>query len=268
MKTIRLPDGTGVKGPRRLEARYLYQEIFVDRVYNGYPMRRGGTVVDAGANIGLFGLWASRHLEPDRMLMFEPIPDTFRALDANAREHFPAAQRFNIGLATRRGTATFRHYPGATGWASMIPREDLLRESLFVYLQRGSLGPPVGAFRLLGKMAPAIQRRLYNRVCDGLFADRVDIDCPVTTLSDVIVEHEIDRIDLLKLDVEGAELEVLEGLEPEHRSRLATVSAEVEDVNGSLAKIRLLLDACGMETRIHQPDDLAGTPFHLVRAWR
>jgi methyltransferase FkbM-like protein len=37
------------------------------------------------------------------------------------------------------------------------------------------------------------------------------IEVPVTTLDDIIEEHELPRADLLKIDVEGLELEVLKG---------------------------------------------------------
>jgi FkbM family methyltransferase len=268
MKTIRLPDGTRVMGLRRVETRFLYQEIFVDRIYGGHEVRRGGCVVDVGANIGLFGLWASRHLEPERLLLFEPIPETFRVLEANACAHYPGAQRFNLGLARATGIETFYYYPGAAGWASMLPREELLRESLLAYLQRGSLGLPLTAFRLLGRVAPRVQRAVHDLVCSRLFAARRDVDCPVTTLSEVIADHEIESIDLLKLDVEGAELQVMQGLRTEHWPRLGAVTAEVEDVDEALETLCRLFETSGLHTDVRQPAELAGTPFHLLTATR
>lgn len=41
-------------------------------------------------------------------------------------------------------------------------------------------------------------------------------DCSMCTVSDLIREHALARIDLLKIDVEGAELDVLRGITPEH----------------------------------------------------
>lgn len=268
MKTIRLPDGSRVMGLRRVETRFLYQEIFVDRVYGGHEVARGGCVVDVGANIGLFGLWASRDLEPARLLLFEPIPEIFRVLEVNANDHFSTAQPRNVGLASEAGTATFRYYPGAAGWASILPREELLRESLLVWLQRGSLGLPVTAFRLMGRVAPRVQRALYHLACDRIFAARRDIDCAVTTLSDVILDHEIEKIDLLKLDVEGTELQVLQGLRSEHWPRLGAIAAEVEDVDGSLEELCRLLENHGLHAQTRQTAELVGTPFHLLTATR
>jgi FkbM family methyltransferase len=257
-----------VAAANRLECHFLYQEIFRDRVYQVDGIARGGCVVDAGSNIGLFALWAWRHLEPARTLHFEPIPETFAALESNAARHFPAAECFNEGLARQSGTVTFRYYPRAAGWASIRPREDLLRESLFSYLQRGSLGLPLAAFQLLGKATPRLQRAIHDRVCNRIFASGQDLRCQVFSLSDVIHDHQLDRIDLLKLDVEGAELEILEGVHDEHWPRIRAITAEVEDQAGSLGRARLLLETRGFRVVARQTRELEGTCFHQLVATR
>ena len=40
--------------------------------------------------------------------------------------------------------------------------------------------------------------------------------CAVRTLSDIIVEHQLARVDLVKIDCEGDELAVLQGLDQRH----------------------------------------------------
>jgi FkbM family methyltransferase len=268
MPTCRLPDGARVSAANRMECRFLYQEIFVDRIYEIAGIPSGGCIVDAGANIGLFGLWASRHLEPSRMLHFEPIPETFALLDANAARHFRTAERFNAGLANRSGTTAFRYYPRAAGWASMATREELLRESLFAYLQRGSLGLPLAAFQFLGKLSPRLQRAIHDRVCDRIFASGRDLQCEVFSLSDVIDTNGLDRIDLLKLDVEGAELEILEGVRDEHWPQIRAITAEVEDGNGNLEAVTGLLRDRGFRVDVRQARELDRTPFFMLTAGR
>lgn len=63
------------------------------------------------------------------------------------------------------------------------------------------------------------------------FADRPaqDVDVPIQTLSGLLEKHGFDRIDLLLLDVEGAEIEVLDGLD---FSRHAPVWIVAEDSYG------------------------------------
>lgn len=51
--------------------------------HEGFAPRRGETVVDIGANIGLYALWASRHGGIVRA--YEPAPRTFACLSQNCR---------------------------------------------------------------------------------------------------------------------------------------------------------------------------------------
>ena len=77
--------GWVVSGPKELDLAFLFHEIWLDRLYAppGYEIRRGVIVVDVGANVGVFSIFAaSRH--PDvRVLAFEPFPPAFRLLEQN-----------------------------------------------------------------------------------------------------------------------------------------------------------------------------------------
>lgn len=57
------------------------------------------------------------------------------------------------------------------------------------------------------------------------------VSVPVVRLDDWLAEHKIDRVDFIKLDVEGAELTILKGAQRllEHRPR-PVILAEVQDV--------------------------------------
>ncbi len=48
-------------------------------------------------------------------------------------------------------------------------------------------------------------------------------ECRMCTVSDLIRSHALDRINLLKIDVEGAELDVLRGIAPEHWAQIHQV---------------------------------------------
>jgi FkbM family methyltransferase len=61
----------------------VFWQIFVSHCYRIPADCR--TVIDAGANIGLFALWAARQLPAARIVSLEPFPQTFQLLQQNIR---------------------------------------------------------------------------------------------------------------------------------------------------------------------------------------
>lgn len=70
------------------ETNFLYKEIFGDHeAYSlgGITFAPGQTIIDAGANIGMFALFAAQQCRGDaRIFCFEPMPATFGVLAQNA----------------------------------------------------------------------------------------------------------------------------------------------------------------------------------------
>lgn len=82
-----LPNGMLIHGWAQFETKTLYEEIFEKACYRdgGIELKRGDTIVDAGANIGMFSLWAYRECQGDAdVYAFEPIPSTYEVLERNA----------------------------------------------------------------------------------------------------------------------------------------------------------------------------------------
>jgi FkbM family methyltransferase len=202
----------------------------------GVEIRAGMTVFDVGANIGLFSLEVLRRCGgAARIFAFEPATDTFSYLERNLRELFPdvpvvAARK---AVANRSGTATFYQRPLASGTSSLRPRLPIAADS---ELEASLREPPPeyrsqipGWFRHLPRGVAKAVLRQGHRPADNYV---VSTPCAVTTLADVIREHDIDRIDYLKIDVEGAELDVLRGIAGDDWSRIAQLGAEVHDIDG------------------------------------
>ena len=62
-----------------------------------------GTIVDAGANIGAFSVFAAVKHPDSTILAFEPAPETFTLLQKNIAS-YPNIQAFNCGLGEAEGT--------------------------------------------------------------------------------------------------------------------------------------------------------------------
>ena len=88
------------------------------------------------------------------------------------------------------------------------------------------------------------------------------------TISEIIDQERVSRINLLKVDVEKSEREVLAGIRAEHWSLIDQVVMEVDDKNGTLEEIRTLLGSRGFKVTTDQEPLLKDTAIFDVFASR
>lgn len=74
----------------------------------------------------------------------------------------------------------------------------------------------------------------------------------VRTLSRVIKDLSIDSIDLLKIDVEGEELAVIQGVEPDDWIKVGQIVAEVHDSDNRLEQFQRILQSYGFTVTIEK----------------
>ena len=133
-------------------------------------------VFDVGAHVGQTAVRLAEQFREARIFSFEPDPDSYAKLQRLA-EGCSRITAVNAAVGEADGAATF-----------FVNRFD----------QTNSLM----------KTAPGAERHLV--VQDGMVTER-EIQVPVLTLDRFCAERQIDRIDLLKLDTQGYELQVLDG---------------------------------------------------------
>src|SRR5262245_37630534 len=97
--------------------------------------------------------------------------------------------------------------------------------------------------------------------------------CRLRRLTDVIREEGIDRIDLLKIDVQRAEVDVLQGLSEEDWAKIEQVVMEVHDApgkpsEGRVGKVVEMLEGRGYQVVAEQDVLMAGTDRYSFYAWR
>jgi len=261
MKQFRFPNGVVVwNSPRaRMETKFIYKEMFEDRCYeqHGVSISDGDVVLDVGANIGMFTLALSAQHESLKVLCFEPVPATRACLQRNIAE-FPACARQSISvfasaLGAVRSTMTIEYYPALPGNSTFSPQPKQDEFALIVdTLNFGQLWQTKKLRALLLLPFFPTLRWLGKRMIQRLFSGSQTIPCEVRTLSDVITEQRLDRIDLLKIDVEGAVLDVLEGIEPRHWPMIRQLAMEVSAANRQqLTAVTQQLRAYGFQRTEH-----------------
>ena len=274
---ITLPNGLTVEAPSRGEAAFLYEEIFNSDAYlrHGIDVSDGATVFDVGANIGLFSAALAQRRRNLNLHLFEPVPSTFAILERNAQRLLAGAEveLHCIALAARPGWATLELNPRWSLDAGIdtqsFAREARRRAGLdawtraFVHdawraggmsprvarcLEQALSRPFVGRLLLAGvwlleRVVTQVQRRTVQRV-----------ECEVTTVSEAMREGGIETIDLLKIDVEGAEWEVLRGVDVADWPRLRQLVIEVHNVGGRVERVQELLESNGFAVTVEQDD--------------
>lgn len=219
------------------EAEFLFEEIFVRRSYfrHGVELSRtcsSPVVIDVGANIGLFSLHVLASLPQAHVIAVEPAPAAFVALERNVSA-YAHAHCERLALRHARGQGQLSYYPSAPGESSLNPRERAAQQRRL----RAALRAPAAAARgseLSAAAAAALSREREDE-------EAVLVTCPISTLSDLIEQHSLRHVDLIKIDCEGDELLVLRGIRAQHWPLIQQLVLEVHDAQGRLAHCTALL---------------------------
>lgn len=187
-----------------------FWQVFYRGIYPVHPSDR--FIVDAGANIGAFSLFALGAAPEARVVAIEPAPDSFQRLQSMLRVH---------QLESR------------------------------CTLHRAALGEAEGETFI--ELAPASQfRRTGTSGCP----------VPMRTLDNLISENAI--VDLLKMDVEGAEYAVFRSISRDLLRRIRRIVMEFHPP-AAAAEAIAPLEAAGFAVSHYQDD---GNGYGVVRLER
>lgn len=189
-------------------------------------------LIDAGANVGDWSRAAARHLPDAVVHAFEIVPDTAAVLRRNTAALGPRIRVNACGLADRAGEVEVFH-----------SAED-------------STGSSTSA------VAFAV-----DRASKGITGHAV-LRAPVTTGDAYLAAQGIERVDLLKIDVEGAEPAVLAGFDAAFaRGAVTLVQVEYGPINRAtrhfLADFHAFFAARGYVLGKLWPEGVGFAPYAL-----
>lgn len=150
------------------------------------------TFVDIGANQGELTLIAAKRLSKGQVLAFEPMPNIFAQLAHNVNLNgFSNVRLFPMGLFDRDGSLP------------MYVKNDI-------------------AFGRVNEGVPSLF---------STGSDRRELSVPLRRFDDVARECGLARLDVMKIDVEGAEMMALRGAERSIREFRPVIIAEISEPN-------------------------------------
>ena len=155
-------------------------------------------MIDCGAHVGVFTRYAlSRGAK--RVVAIEPEPGNIACLEANFSKEIAAGDVILVkaGVWDRRSTLRLTD-------RSLIRRRD------FAFSQGWSLRSRRSTLRLTLSRDHSGANRFESHHGDHAEASFVE-DVPVLPLDDLVQEIRLDRVDFIKMDIEGAEQRALKG---------------------------------------------------------
>jgi FkbM family methyltransferase len=264
-----LPDGSLIDCMNPSETEIIYREIFDEQVYarHGIEIRDGDTVLDIGANIGLFALFVSRSGARAHLFCFEPAPATFAVLERNVARHgLKGVRLFNAGIAGARGEAILQFMPNFTVSSTFRPDDSAEQAERNEQFTINAIATSPNRLLAAGfRILPQFVQRPIARAVMRAYAKRVGVACPLLSVSDVIRDNGLERIDLLKVDAEGIEDEILAGIAPEHWPLIRQVTVEVHRGPEQLAAVQSLLEAHGFTTVVEASPASPAEPMIYAR---
>lgn len=260
---VLMPNGLELRSIGHDETAFLYYEIFEAEVYRPAlqddevqssdlsPGQLPCLVLDVGANIGLFSVWLARQLrtpastadsprsrkrrlpasnQPSDLVQIvavEPAPPAVAALRINLARHAPGVRVVPVALASEAcSSRPLVYFPGLPGNSTFAPKEKAEQRDRMLRAARHR---------------PKRQRHLA-----ALFDRARTIPVETRPLSDLLDElggqGGMPRVALLKVDVEGLELDVLRGIRPDHWPLIERIVIEVHEVGDRRPCVQRLLE--------------------------
>lgn len=229
MQTVPLPGGYTWACDDADECWVVYNEIFERRCYD-QDLPADAVIVDVGAHLGLFALFAALTWKPRRHIAIEAAPPTAELLRRNVRDNgLDRVTVVRTAVGDTHGTTTLTYFPQLPGNSTLHP--DVKQSELAAF-------------------GPHSRRRMK-----AMFDGGVHYDVPLRPLDDALPADLAGPIDLLKIDVESAELAVLQGISAQLWPRVERVVVEVSHyLPDGLARVVDLLSERGLRVDIPASD--------------
>lgn len=259
-KPFHFADGSVIYHQSDRQLAMLYNEVIEGGIYfkHGITVPENGLVLDIGANIGTFSIDVSQRQPGATIIAFEPIPQIFSALKKNFEYRQIKGCVINYGVSNKKERATFYYYPEMAGMSGRFADRETIVDAVGKYMEYDKESLKNDRTGLSGENRELVQSFYENEGLSDEFEQYLsslylsqEVECQLTTVSDIIDELNIQTIDLLKLDVEKSECLVLEGIRPVHWQMIRQLAIEVDGDN-NLTRIKDLLSEKGYDVNVDE----------------
>lgn len=170
------------KTQRSIYSSAVYEKGLTQFVIN--TLKPGDVFIDVGANVGYFTLIAASL--GAKVISIEPYDENLALLRQNIHlNNFAGVKVLDTAIGDHEGTAVLHINPLNRGGNSLIKRETYFTDS------------------------HSYSREEVGKMYRGEILEK---EVPLTTLDSIMDQHSISSITIIKIDVEGFEEQVIEGM--------------------------------------------------------
>jgi len=257
----RLANGMSVYHLNQYETDFTYKEIFEDQIYlkHGISLKDDACIFDVGANIGLFIMFAKQTCPNAKIFAFEPALELCRLLRLNIAQYGSSVQVYQCGISDEEKEASFTYYPNYS-----------IISGFYADLEDDKQTLSVGVRNQMQKSIPD-GSVASDRFVDFLLKDKLkearQCECRLRTVSSVLRESGVDRINLLKIDAEKSELQILSGIDECDWPKIDQIVMEAHSQQQSDSVISLL-NAKGFKVNTEQEEQFMASGITNIFAKR
>ncbi|KAF9765902.1 hypothetical protein IL306_001741 [Fusarium sp. DS 682] len=224
IQLLETPEGISFYHQSEEEAHWLYDEIFNERCYDKVKLPEKPFVIDAGANIGLFTLFVKKNYPAAQVMAFEPAPENVGIMKQNlSLHHISDVELHDCALGSKNETKTLTFFPNSPANATVCNDEKK-------------------------QWLDFISDKVGSDVAERMGHGATKYPVSVKRLSEFLKGRDnLSRVDLLKIDVEGGELDVIEGMDEDHLRLVQNIVMEVWDMDGALEIMKKALQRKGYD---------------------
>ncbi|CUG89088.1 methyltransferase, putative [Bodo saltans] len=259
----------------------VYKEIFLQKVYFQHGITLEGVerpvIVDLGANIGMFSKYCAETFSKALVFAAEPVDRLAAIAKRNSEKHMDRVKVANVGIGKHPGELSIEFNPSFTAGSSMHGK------TIMDHASKGFLdwiyalvvdGVTSGTFPSFLKPWCTAMSIPYVRIVVFLLSipfltlstawiigstlPKILLKCRIISVDTMLKELDAPAtgpIHLMKIDVEGAELEVLDGMSDSVWERVQQLVVEVHNIDGRVEKIRRMLASKGFTRIVNEDED-------------
>lgn len=252
-----LPSGKLITWINANEAELLIDEIYNDNIYLKHQISipKNACVFNVGTNIGVFSFFASEAGKNVEVHAFEPVLEVCDVLRENAERNSCQFHICNQAIADKQGKIDFAYYRNSSlpsGGYADAEHEKILLKQAAINQQKKAVQEP--------HMDSPLQDLLIN---SKLVAKEIKLEA--TTISCVIRLKNIQKIDLLKIDIEKSDSDAVMGITAEDWKIINQVVVEVDSIEQK-GFILNLLNKVGFTCMVEHYGMLPGTDVFMIYA--